>query len=59
MFIIEQITNVVEKTNTIHSDGNEVRKTLAEVKKMIDSESFKILQKSGIVVANGMLIRKA
>lgn len=59
MFIIEQITNVVEKTNTIHSDGNEVRKSKDEVKKMMDDASFKILLKNGIIVVDGLLIRKA
>jgi len=59
MFIIERITQVLEKSNTIHSDGKEERKTKEEIKKLLDEESFKILQKNGVVVFDGMLIRKA
>ena len=58
MFILEKIESVVQKTNTIHSEGVAVKKTADEVKKLIGDEAFQTLKKSGIVVANGFLIRK-
>jgi hypothetical protein len=59
MFILEKIDSVVQKTNTIHSEGAPLRKSAEEVKKLIGDEAFQTLKKSGIVVANGFLIRKA
>lgn len=59
MFIIENITQVLEKSSTIHLDGKEVKKTKEEVKQLLDEESFKILMKNGAVVFDGKLIRKA
>lgn len=59
MFIVEHIAQVLEKSSTIHLDGNEERKSKAEIKQLLDDLSFNILMKNGVVVFNGMLIRKA
>lgn len=58
MYIIENITQVVEKSSTIHLDGNEVKKNKEEIKQWLDEESYKILMKNGAVVFDGKLIRK-
>jgi hypothetical protein len=59
MYYLEPISSVVEKTNTIHSDGSETKKSAAEVKALIGDEAFQTLKKAGIIVSNGFLIRKA
>lgn len=59
MFILEKIDNVVEKTNTIQSDGVLLKKSAKEVKSIIGDDAFETLKKAGIIVSNGFLIRKA